>query len=145
MDAREVSRGDQVHGFFSVALEPGDGGKPFKLIELSELGKQKTIHSYLMSKPTGEIAVDAVTQVSYRVLEDHGADQVIEVKDADDDKTLWSRYRATKSEVAPISSRAMRFDYMFGAFPYAFAVALAVYLLGGFLKRRNDQIVQGAS
>ena len=61
---------------------------------------------------------------------------MIEVEDKDDDRTVWSRYRATSTEVTPLASRMFYFGYMFGALPYAFGAALLLYGIGRFLRRR---------
>jgi hypothetical protein len=89
-----------------------------------------------MSKPSGRIDINDYTHLSYRVLENQGSAQVIEVEDDDDDRRIWSRYRATHTDVMPLSSRMFYFGYMFGALPFAFGIALGLYGVGRFLCRR---------
>jgi hypothetical protein len=139
LDAREVARGDQVHLGFSIVLEPGEKGEPFRLVRLSDLPRIREsggTYSFLMSKPSGRININDHTHLSYRVLENQGSAQVIEVVDNDDDRTVWSRYRATHADVMPLSSRMFYFGYMFGALPFAFGTALGLYGVGRFLCRR---------
>jgi hypothetical protein len=139
LDEREVARGDQVHLGFSILVEPGEKGQPFRKVSLFDLPwfrESGGTYSLLMSKPSGRIDVNDYTHLSYRVLENQGSAQVIEVEDDDDDRTVWSRYRATHADVMPLSSRMFYFGYMFGALPFAFGTALGLYGVGRFLCRR---------
>ena len=139
LDVREVARGDQVHPTFSIVVEPGDRVGPFRSVPLSEFPRLRETgkaYSLLMSKRSGRIDVNEYTHVSYRVLEDQSSVQVIEVEDKDDDRTVWSRYRATPTDVTPLASRMFYFGYMFGALPYAFGAALLLYGIGRLLRRR---------
>jgi len=139
LDAREVARGDQVHPGFLIVVEPGEKGQPFRSVRLSDLPRFREsggAYSLLMSKPSGRIDINDYTHLSYRVIENQGSAQVIEVEDKDDDRTVWSRYRATHTEVMPLASRMFYFGYMFGALPFAFSTALVLYGVGRFLRRR---------
>ena len=139
LDAREVARGDQVHSVFSIVVEPGKNGQPFQSVRLSDLPRIREsggAYSFLMSKPSGRIDINDHPHLSYRVLENQGSAQVIEVEDKDDDNTVWSRYRATHADVIPLASRMFYFGYMFGALPFAFGTALGLYGVGRFLCRR---------
>jgi hypothetical protein len=139
LDAREVARGDQVHPGFFIVVEPGEKGQPFRSVRLSDLHRFREsggAYSFLMSKPSGRIDINDHTHLSYRVLENQGSAQIIEVKDDHNDKTVWSRYRATHTDVMPLSSRMLYFGYMFGALPFAFCTALGLYGVGRFLRRR---------
>ncbi len=138
LDAREVARGDQVHPVFSIVVEPGKNGQPFQKVSLSDLPwyRESGAYSFLMSKPSGRIDINDHTHLSYRVLENQGSAQVIEVEDRDSDNTVWSRYRATHADVIPLASRMFYFGYMFGALPFAFGTALGLYGVGRFLCRR---------
>ena len=104
LDAKEVARGDQVHPTFSIVVAPGDKGEPFRSMSLSEfklLREAGQPYSVLMPAPSGRINVDD-GYLSYRVLENQGSVQVIEVEDKIDiDRQTWSRYRATSTDVAP--------------------------------------------
>lgn len=139
LDAREVARGDRVHPAFSVVVEPGEKGQPFRSVSLSDLPRLRQsggAYSLLMSKASGRIDVNDYTYLSYRVLDNQGSAQVIEVEDKDDDRTVWSRYRATGTDITPLASRMFYFGYMFGALPYALGNALVLYGVGRFLRRR---------
>ena len=75
---------------------------------------------------------------SYRVIEETGPEQIIEVVESyhDGDNTIWSRYKATQDTVSPISSRMFYFGYMFSAIPYGLAFALILFITGRFLRRK---------
>ncbi len=143
--------------FFLVVVEPGENGQPFQLVivksgengkplrsvsffdlpEFRDTGRDSGGASLLMSKPLGRIDVNDYTYLSYRVREDQGSAQVIEVEQKDDNKTLWSRYRATRTEVTPLASRMpLHFGYMFSVLPLAFVTACVLYGIGQFLRRR---------
>jgi hypothetical protein len=139
LDEREVARGDHVHPGFLIVVEPGEKGQPFRSVRLSDLPRFREsggVYSFLMSKPSGRIDVNDHTHLSYRVLENQGSAQVIEVEDGYDDGTVWSRYRATHADVMPLSSRMFILGYMFGALPFAFGIAFGLYGVGRFLCRR---------
>jgi hypothetical protein len=139
LDAREVARGDRVHGLFAIVVEPGDKGEPFRLVQLVELPRLRETgkaYSFLMSKPSGRIEVNELAYISYRVLENQGSVQVIEVEYGDDDVTVWSRYRATPTDVTPLASRLRSIGYIFSALPCALGAALLLYGIGRFLRRR---------
>ena len=139
LDARDVRKGDRIHSDFSVVATPGESGKPFALVPfrgISEFASAAPNHSFLMAKTSNRMDLGRGAVVSYTVLSDAGAEQTIEVMQSDDDKDVWSRYRATRSNVMPISSRMFHPGYMFGAFPIAFGIALLLYALGRFLRSR---------
>ena len=138
LDAREVARGDKVHPAFSIVAEPGEKGQPFRSVSLSDLPRFREsggAYSLLMSKPSNRINVNGYTHLSYRVIENQGSAQVIEVQDTNDSRTVWSRYRATHADVTPLASRMFYFGYVFGALPYAFGIALVLFGVGRFLRR----------
>ena len=84
LDERETSKGDQVYSHFSVVVEPGENGSPFLVLGLSELPHFKGSsegYSFLMSKPSGKMDCCG-SNYSYKVLEDSGSEQVIEVVEA---------------------------------------------------------------
>ena len=78
------------------------------------------------------------SKFEYRVLEESGSEQLIELVEAydDGDNTIWSRYRATSNTIAPVSSRMFYFGYMFSAMFYAFVGALVLHVIGRQLRRR---------
>jgi len=139
LDARDVARGDRVHRQFSIVVEPGDRGGPFRSVRLYELPRLRETgkaYSLLMSKLSGRIALSEYGYVSYRVLENQGSVQVIEVEEGDDDGAVWSRYRATPTDVTPLASRLDYPGYIFGApLLIAFGAALLLYGTGRLLRR----------
>ncbi|MBI2750746.1 MAG: hypothetical protein HYX43_15875 [Burkholderiales bacterium] len=139
LDARDIWKGDQIHPNFSVVATPGEGGEPFALVPFSTIARFTSSapnHSFLMSKPSDRMDLGRGAVVSYTVLSVEGAEKTIEVTYSDDDKSVWSRYRATRSNVVPISSRMFHPGYMFGAFPFALGFALLLYAVGRFLRSR---------
>jgi hypothetical protein len=119
-------------------VESEDKSQPFRSMSLREFQQLRETgkpYSLLMSKPSGRISRDYDAYLSYRVLEDRGSVQVIEVEDFDDD-TVWSRYRATAADVTPLSSRMFHRGFMFGAVPFAFGAAFLLYGIGRLLRKR---------
>jgi hypothetical protein len=137
LDEREVLKGDEVHSLFKIVKEPGENGKSFYAVNLSELSDVRDIASFRMSKPRGSID-SGNADISYKVIKEMGSGQLIEVVETyhDGDNTIWSRYRATETSVIPVSSRMFYFGYLFGAFPYGLGFALIIYLIGRFLRRK---------
>ena len=88
-----------------------------------------------MQQPSGRIGQDEFTGISYKVLSSGESEQLIEVV-YDDDYGAWSRYRATRSGVAPVYSRVMNRRYMFMALLPALGLAAAIYAIGRWLRRR---------
>jgi hypothetical protein len=149
LDARDVNQGESVHSRFSMVIEPGINGAPFLVANLNDLPfyKEKLASpdttdtaSFLMSKSSGHLNSDK-SSISYQVIEEIAAGQVIEVIETyhDGDNTIWSRYEATHSTITPVSSRMFYYGYMFGAIPYATGFALLLYMTGRLLKRRNSK------
>lgn len=107
-DARDTTRGDTVHSVFSVVMESPKNNQPFQLVSLSDIPELKTkgkSYSFLTSHDSGNIIIDEYSNASYHVLKKYKDNQVIEVIYKDDNKTVWSKYRATQSDVTPLSSR----------------------------------------
>jgi hypothetical protein len=67
---------------------------------------------------------------------DKGTEQTIEVEYSDDDKIIWSRYRATPSDVVPMFSRMSHPGYMFRALPIAVFFALLMFGVGRLVRKR---------
>ena len=155
LDTRDVARGDEVHRSFSVIVEPGVDGQPFRALRLYDLprllkeerGEREGRISLLPSKPAGRIANGKHGWISYRVLEDQSSSMVIEVEDNDGDRMAWSRYQVRRGEkgeggvgpgvVAPLESRMFTPDHMVRALPWALGLAFLVYGLGRWLRRRQ--------
>ena len=145
-DARDVGKGDKVHRLFRVVAEPGEKGASFRVLHWDEIQPYlaqggarpaPTPLSFRMSAASGSMH-ESGSKFEYRVLEDSGSEQLIELVEAydDGDNTIWSRYRATGNSIAPVSSRMFYFGYMFSAMFYAFIGALVLHVIGRLLRRR---------
>jgi hypothetical protein len=145
-DARDASKGDTMHSLFKVVAEPGEKGAAFRVLHwdevqpyLAQAGAQPAPApvSFRMSAASGSVH-EWDSRFEYRVLEDSGSEQLIELVEAydDGDNTIWSRYRATRNTIAPVSSRMFYFGYMFSAMVYAFIGALVLHGIGRLLRRR---------
>ncbi len=140
MDERDTTSGQQVHLAFSIVAEPGVDGQAFQMVRLADIAKFRKkggAPTFLMSKPSGTLESGGYASVSYRVLQSTAAAQEIEVIDLDDDRTVWSRYRATATNVTPLGSRMFYVGYMYQALPFAMLLALLVYVGGRLLRRRQ--------
>ncbi len=145
LDARDVGKGESVHSSFSVVLDSGGNGESFLVTRLNELQHYEELiqypgidaYSFLMPKSGGKKRSDR-SDISYEVLEETTAGQIIEVVETyhDGDNTIWSRYKANHSTITPISSRMFYYGYMFAAFPYVLAFSFFLYGAGRFFKRR---------
>lgn len=146
LDERHVQKGDMVHTLFKVVAEPGEQGMPFRVLGMDQIKSYlasstaeaaKAPVTFRMSVPSGSIHSGG-SKFKYRVLEDAGEQQLIELVETydDGDNTIWSRYRATKATVSPVSSRMFYFGYMFSATFYAFVGAWVLYGVGRLLRRR---------
>ena len=139
LDSRDIEKGQQPHPWFFVVARPAEANSPFSVIPLKDLPKFKSStphHSFLMPRSSARIKTNEYTHVSYRVISDSGTEQTIEVKYSDDDKTIWSRYRATPSDVVPMFSQMSHPGYMFRALPTAVIFALLMYGVGRLLRKR---------
>ena len=141
-DGRDVQKGDALHpGFSVVAFLPGSNDpSDFIVLPLARLKQARESGealSFAMPSPSASKVIDRY-RYTYRVLEDRGGEQKIEVVQVvnDGDHTIWSQYRATEQEVFPLSSRMFYFGYMFQAFPWALVCALGLYVVGRVFKRR---------
>lgn len=141
LDARDVEKGQEPHRLFFVVVSPGRDKNPFSVIQLKELSHFKTTvsdYSFLMPRESNQIKIDARTFCSYRVIADTENHQTIEVVWTDDDKTTWSTYRATRSDVVPLYSRMYYQGYMFRALPLALVFAALIFGAGRLVRRRID-------
>jgi hypothetical protein len=134
LDSRDVLNGDTVHSLFKVAAEPGEKGQTFRV--LSNPNNEGGGVSFRMSSTSASIEKGG-SAFSYRVIEDSGQEQLIELVETykDGDNTIWSRYKATDTRVTPLSSRMFYFGYMFTAIPFAVACALLLTFSARILQR----------
>ena len=148
-------RPDQRHyrTFFTVAVV---SDKSFDFVSLSQLPKFKAEHpnrSFIM-RCKGDRCGGDHNECHWafkcvRVISDTGAEQVIEVQSLEDSgfaDTTWSRYRATHSDITPISLRKVGGMDVFGLmYPLSCALALAVYGIGRLLRRIANKGAEGQS
>lgn len=125
---------------FRVVARPGEGDAPFRVLTLADLPEFKARqpqHSFLMDQDSGRIDDEPAHEwVIYRVLSRTPAGQEIEVDHEDGDDQRFSRYRATATDIEPISTRygAISRGILIGAVVYGFGVALSIFIAGLILK-----------
>lgn len=142
LDERDVSKGDTVHEHFVVAVEPGEAGRSFRVLNLSELEEpKKRPATFLLSKSEAQATTDHA-RMSYKILEDTDQKQLVEVMidDLGGDWTHYSRYRASQDSVKPVWSKLVYVGQMFAAIPWAVVAALVLHITGRCLRRRLDRV-----
>jgi hypothetical protein len=151
IDARHVSEGESVHSRFSYVVETNGEGEPFYVGDLHSLAQHEEMQedldmvdsvNFLMSRPSGRLDGDD-SRFSYRVIEHGESEQIIEVVEAfyDGDNTIWSRYKATRTSITPISTRMMYFGYLFSAFPVALGIGFLIYGAGRYLQHKQRKSI----
>jgi hypothetical protein len=142
LDSRDVQKGDPVHSPFSVVAIPqnSQNKSDFLVLPLQKVEQIKADNaplSFLMPLSNSTKEADD-SHYSYKVVEDRGKEQTIEVIQAykDGDNTIWSKYRATEKGVYPLSSRMFCVGFMFQAIPIGIIFSLCLYACGKILKRR---------
>jgi hypothetical protein len=108
-DSERAWTPDQRPPRFRIVVRPGEGNAPFRaltLADLPELKSKQAQFSFLMDQDSGGIEIESEhARLKYRVLSRTPAGQEIEVEHEDGDDQSFSRYRATATEVEPISTR----------------------------------------
>ena len=132
LDSRNVERGDKVHSLFSAVAELKKDRERIITLGLSQIKEVEKLQepvSFLMSKPNGSFIIDQ-SEWTYKVLEDKGDQQVIEVIERylDGDNTIWIRYRAIENNIFPLKSRMFYFGYMFNAIFIGFVLSIVIYI-----------------
>lgn len=137
LDARDASRGDEMHYAFSVAVED-EGG--YRLMRLQDVEEWQQLRAeapdeyppldFLLPPPKDQKKPPGIVYTRYAILEQTPQEQLVEVVDSDDDRTVWSRYRATANGVTPVSSRMQYVGYAFTGFFWGFIGAFGLYLFG---------------
>jgi hypothetical protein len=148
----EVRPDDRLYRlFFTVAVV---SDKSFDFVSLSQLPKFKSEHpnrSFIM-RCKGDRCGGGHNEchwafICVRVISDTGAEQVIEVQSLEDSgfaDTTWSRYRATHSDITPISLRKVGgMDFNHGM--YALSCSLVIYVIGKLLRKIANKGVEGPS
>ena len=144
IDARDVHKGEELHHLFKVVVRDGTVMGLDELTSLKHLIKEDQDHMhvdssaqqnlFLVSKPNGSFETES-SRFKYRVIEDSGDKQLIELIEEykDGDNTIWSRYRAQRTSITPLSTRMYYFGYMFSAFPFVIGGALCLFIIGRVL------------
>lgn len=137
---------DQRPGWFRIVARPGEGNAPFRVItlaQLPELRAKPAQHTFLMDQDSGRVDDSAQHEWgTYRVLARTPAGQEIEVAHEDGDDQSFSRYRATATDIEPIStrhgpvSRGIVMSAMVNGFVLAFAIYVVAKILKFALRRR---------
>lgn len=145
LDERFVAKGDEIHPLFKVVFEYQNDSRSFNYLGLRRLDQaQENLWtkqvdapvSFLMSEQSGKLKIN-YEYVLYRVIQDHGQEQIIEVNWGDDTYETWSRYKATESTISPIWSRMFTFStFGMGMLLVGFPFALIVYLAGRSLEKK---------
>jgi hypothetical protein len=131
---------DQRPGRFRIVARPGEGNAPFRVLTLADLPELKAKpaqHTFLLEPDSGRIDNDQLHErVTYRVLARTPAGQEIEVVHEDGDDQSFSRYRATATDIDPISTRygPVSRGIVISALVNGFVVAFAIYVLARILK-----------
>jgi hypothetical protein len=143
VDAADSERAwtpEQRPARFRVVARPGEGNAPFRVLTLAQLAEFKTATpqaSFLMDREDGRLDVEQEhSWVIYRVLAKTPDTQEIEVDFEDGDDQTFSRYRATATDVGPISTRygAISRGILMGAVFNGFILAFALYVVARILK-----------
>lgn len=131
MAAEKYAPGDTPHNWFRVVgVAPGDANDtepsytvyPWDRVE--EINNAIQAPSFLLPEPAGNLGQDMDGgHVSFAVLTDGEAEQVIEVKRVIGDYETISRYRVTRDGIAPLSFRRTSTDIALRGFLVGFLVA----------------------
>ena len=125
---------------FRVVARPGEGNAPFRVLTLAELPEFKARqaqYSFLMDQDSDRVDDEQRHEwVIYRVLSRTPAGQEIEVDHEDGDDQRFSRYRATTTDIEPISTRygAISRGLLIGALVNGFGLALLIFVAALVLK-----------
>lgn len=131
---------DQRPTRFRVVARPGEGNAQFRVLTLAELQEFKAKqapYSFLMDQDSGRVDDEPHHEwVTYRVLARTPAGQEFEVTHEDGDDQSLSRYRATATDIEPISTRygPISRGIMMGALAEGFLAAMAIYVCAKILK-----------
>jgi hypothetical protein len=113
MAAEEYAAGDTPHDWFRVVMvTPGDAKGPgpsyavYAWKEVKAMSNNTAGSGFLLPASAGSLGQDADGgHVSFSVLAEQKAGQVIEVKRVDSDYEVISRYRATAAGITPLYFR----------------------------------------
>lgn len=139
-DSRDVLKGDQLHPLAYFVFEDPSNTDKFNYSlfkDLPQANVSTSSHSFEMSPDTDSISSGKHNSISYEVISKNASGQVIQTIFNDDDKTVWTTYKATSKDIVPIESKMMYFGYLFNAVPYVFIFVLLNYFGGRLIKKKS--------
>lgn len=148
MAAEEYAPGDTPHDWFRIIMvTPGDanGTGPsytvYQWKQVKAMDNNTQGQGFLLPEQVGNLGQDMDGgHVSFKVLADQEAGQVIEVKRVDSDYETISRYRATGKGVTPLYFRRTSTGIALRGFLVGFLVAgLAGIPLRRILRKPDDE------
>ena len=111
--------------FVVVIHEPGGAGYRYlRWEQLPEAGVDGVARSFLLPETEGGGDSVLSERRSFRVIEDRGDRQIVEVNDLDSHQS-WSRYEAYRDRIAPISYRTDGGPLFIGMIGFIAAIAAA--------------------
>ena len=118
--------GAEPPGEFTVVVhEPDDGGYRYlRWTQIPEADVDGVARTFLL--PTTEGGDDTVLseRQSFRVIEDRGDRQIVEVNDLDTHQS-WSRYEAYRDRIVPVAFRTDGGPFFIGMIGFVAAIAAA--------------------
>ena len=138
-DARDARRGEIPHpNAYLVAAVPGDS-KPFQALPLRLLDEFKHKNpqaSFLLPTHSGQFSMGSRNAtVSFVATPSEPDTQIVEVT-LNDETGAFFRYEASRDTIKPIYTKLWYHGYMFEAFPYALAIAIALHIMGVRMRRK---------
>ena len=111
--------------FVVVIHEPGGAGYRYlRWDRLPEAGVDGVARTFLLPEPEGGGDSVLSERRSFRVIEDRGERQVVEVNDLDSHQS-WSRYEAYRDRIVPVSYRTDGGPLFIGMIGFIAAIAAA--------------------
>ena len=111
--------------FAVVVHESEDGGYRYlRWNQLSEIDVDGTLRTFLLPAPEGGGNEVLSERQTFRVIEDSGHRQIVEVNALDTHQS-WSRYEAYRDRIVPISFRTDGGPFFIGMIGFVAAIAAA--------------------
>lgn len=136
LEARDTSKGEIPHQqAYLVAAFPDTSLKALPLSELGECENKNPQASFLLPTTSGTFSVGEHGKISFVVTAATPEAQTIEVTLLDELGTFF-RYEASRNTIKPLYTKLWYHGYMFGAIPYALAIAFALHFVGVSMRRK---------
>lgn len=139
-DSRDAQKGEQLHPLAYFVFKDSKDKDKFNYSlfkDLQQINVSSSGYSFVMEPNADSMKSGKYNSISYNVISAKDSEQIIETVFNDNDKTVWFTYRATLTDIEPISSKMMYFGYLFKAFPFALMFALLHFFGGRFLRKKN--------